>query len=453
MRKLRLPVGLAVCGLLATVLLVSRPVMQAQGAGPVLNPAIVVGPSVTLTWSAVAGATSYVLRAGVLPGQYLVAADLGNTTTFNIQAPAVATYYVQIVAVVAGVPLPSNEIAFTVSSMFAPPAKPASLTTYLNGGTAVIAWEPGAGGGALGGYVLQAGTAPGASNIGQFPFPASTTSVHVPVGPGTYFLRVVGANQGGLGPASDEATLDMPVGGGCSAPPARSINQMIFGQYVRLSWPPVPGASGYTLNITSHGVSQFFPANQTSLAVPGTPLGVYQASLTTSFACGQSTVGPQTTITVDGAPPPGPRSPNPPPGQLLPFRHQDGAVIERLARERPDLLHSSCREHGGNNRFMFEAVRRLRAIDNRYGLNWKRGNVGDLSQDIVTYNASSLSDEGATSPAIYIVDIIGGHCGPNPSAAWIDQTRPTRDAGTVGIWTLLPYLDAGYPLGGDLAPQ
>ncbi len=94
--------------------------------------------------------------------------------------------------------------------------------------------------------------------------------------------------------------------------------------------------------------------------------------------------------------------------------------MAQLARERPDLLQQSCREHGGNNRFMFEAVRRLRAVDNRYGLNWKRGGVGDLSQDIVNYNFSDESDEGTKN--VYIIDIIGGHCGPRPNPAWIDQT-------------------------------
>jgi hypothetical protein len=273
----------------------------------------------------------------------------------------------------------------------------------------------------------------------------------VPVVPaGTYYLRIVPFNQGGPGPASNEATLAMPAGGGCSAPPASAITPMIFGQYVRLSWPLVPGAALYRFNYTgTHTGSTDIPGNLGSVTVPRAPLGSYQATLTTAFACGQATAGPVANFTVDGAPPPGPRSPNPPPGTLLPFRGQDGAVVERLARERPDLLHASCREHGGNNRFMFEAVRRLRAVDNRYGLNWKRGNFGDLSQDIVTYNASSESDEGARSPNIYIIDIIGGHCGSNPSAAWINQTQATRNAGTIGIWTLIPYLDAGYPAVSD----
>jgi hypothetical protein len=180
--------------------------------------------------------------------------------------------------------------------------------------------------------------------------------------------------------------------------------------------------------------------------VSGAPLGVFYGKLHSSFACGSQAAGPEVTITIDGAPPPGPRTPNPPPGQRLPLPN-GASVINQLAAERRDLLLQSCHEHGGNNRFMFEAVRRLRAIDNRWGLNWKRGNRGDLSQDIVNYNYGSDSDEDTTS--VYIIDIIGGHCGPNPGPAWIDQTQATIDGGTIGRWTLLPYLDAGFPIVSD----
>ena len=100
---------------------------------------------------------------------------------------------------------------------------------------------------------------------------------------------------------------------------------------------------------------------------------------------------------------------------------------------------------------MFEAVRRLRAVDNRYGLNWKRGLVGDLSQDIVNYNFGPDSDEG--TPNVYIIDIIGGHCGNSPSANFQNQTEATRNAGTIGIWTLQPYLAAGYPIVSDQPQQ
>jgi hypothetical protein len=199
---------MALCGLLAAALVFGRANLQAQGA-PVLNPAVVLGPGVTFTWSTVPGASSYILRAGVASGQYLVGADIGNTATFTAQAPAVGVYFVRVDAVVNGVPVPSNEISFTVVSMTVPPTAPSDLTTYLNGVAGVLTWNPSAGN--LSHYVLQAGTTPGGADVGSFPLAPTATSLVVPsVPPGTYYLRIVPFNQGSAGPASNEATLVMP---------------------------------------------------------------------------------------------------------------------------------------------------------------------------------------------------------------------------------------------------
>jgi hypothetical protein len=54
---------------------------------------------------------------------------------------------------------------------------------------------------------------------------------------------------------------------------------------------------------------------------------------------------------------------------------------------------------------------------------------------------------------VYIIDIVGGHCGSNPTPNFQNQTQATLDAGTIGVWTLLPYLDAGYPIVSDQVPQ
>jgi hypothetical protein len=446
---------MAVCGLLTAALLVGRPIVHAQAGVPVLNPVVPIGSSVTFTWSAMDGASGYALQAGVAPLNYLITLPVGNRTTFSTSAPAVGIYYARIVAL-DGASNPigaSAEVSFQVTSMFAPPAAPANLATFLNGTTAVISWDPSVGGGSTNGYILQAGSVPGAADIAQISLPASTTSLAVPAPAGTYHLRVFAANQGGLSLPSNDATLLMPPGGGCSAPPTRTIDQMVFGQYVRLSWAPVPGSAGYLLNVTgTHAVSQFVPAHINSIKVPGAPLGTYQAALTTSFSCGQTAVGPTTTITVDGAAPPGPRTPNPPAGQRLPLPNRFN-VVNRVAERFPREFRASCpTEHrGDSNRFLFELVRELRKEDNRWGLNWKRGNFGDMSQDIITYNWGSKPDEGTSE--VYIIDIMFSHCGSNPSPGWIDQTQATRDAGTRGAWTLLPYLDAGYPVAGDLAPQ
>lgn len=135
-----------------------------------------------------------------------------------------------------------------------------------------------------------------------------------------------------------------------------------------------------------------------------------------------------------------PGAPSGPPQAVPPAPPPDGsAVVDQVAAEHPDWLAKSCVDTGGDNQFMFEVVRRLREQDDRWGLNWKRGVVGDLSQDIVDYHYGDGVSEESTD--VYIIDMIVGHCGDTPQAAWIDVTQATLDADSVGMWTL-----AGQPL-------
>lgn len=169
-------------------------------------------------------------------------------------------------------------------------------------------------------------------------------------------------------------------------------------------------------------------------ARPGVDEPAVPGWLDDSAAGGQWTLRP---LTGDPLPPPadaGP-GPGPGPGPMLPLPDERGTV-DGLAAERPDLLAASCVEHGGHNEFLFELVRRLRARDPRWGLNWKRGNVGDMSQDVVDYFWADGEPEGRTE--VYIIDVIGGHCGDNPSPAFTDVTEATRQGGTIGRWTLQP---------------
>ena len=107
-----------------------------------------------------------------------------------------------------------------------------------------------------------------------------------------------------------------------------------------------------------------------------------------------------------------------------------------MARLYPGELRDSC----GNNTWLFRLVQRLRQEDTRWGLNWKRSRVGDMSQDAITYNYGPEADEGTRF--VHVVDVIGGHCGGNPGGVWIDQTILWSTGAT---WTLQPYLAAGYP--------
>lgn len=128
----------------------------------------------------------------------------------------------------------------------------------------------------------------------------------------------------------------------------------------------------------------------------------------------------------------GARTPNPPPGGRLPLPNMYH-VVEAVANQYPYFLLHSCQEHGGTWQFMDVLVDTLRQTDTRWGYNWKRGRVGDASLDVIDYNYSADPDEGTTN--VYLIDILGGHCGPNPSPSWNDVTQATLNGGTVGRWT------------------
>jgi len=143
-------------------------------------------------------------------------------------------------------------------------------------------------------------------------------------------------------------------------------------------------------------------------------------------------------------------------GPAISYGDLFGVVASVAAVRRGELI-SSCHNHT----FMFEVVAELRRRfrSNRWGLNWKRGVVNDLSEDIVNYYAGPEGTQMRNSTQVRIYDIIGGHCGPNPGPFWVDQTGPTRAAGTVGRWTTDPmcriprYRDARYDTGEFMFPE
>lgn len=126
------------------------------------------------------------------------------------------------------------------------------------------------------------------------------------------------------------------------------------------------------------------------------------------------------------------RTPDPPTGQKLPLPNMSH-IPRIVAAEHPSWLRNSCQDAGGTWQFMDAVVDRLRENDTRWGYNWKRGVIGDASRDIVDYHWGPGSDENSTQ--VYIIDIIGSHCGSNPGPAWDDKTQITLDSGTVGRWT------------------
>jgi hypothetical protein len=132
---------------------------------------------------------------------------------------------------------------------------------------------------------------------------------------------------------------------------------------------------------------------------------------------------------VPGGVPRGPGGRGPDNGPLPSYGYD---VVRQVAAANPGALANSCQEHGGSWQFMDQVVDTLRTYDTRWGYNGKRGNANDPSMDVVAYHYGPGPDTNSTE--VYIIDIIGGHCGPTPSPIWNDVTQVTLSSGTIGRW-------------------
>jgi hypothetical protein len=121
----------------------------------------------------------------------------------------------------------------------------------------------------------------------------------------------------------------------------------------------------------------------------------------------------------------GPRTADPVPGQRLPMPNVEAFIYARAAA-RPDLLAQSCPTGFKyvNNPWLDYMVDGLRTLDTRWGYNGKPtrtpadngGNPVVAAGDEIAYHYGSGPDQG--SPDVYLIDILGGHCGPTPAVTY-----------------------------------
>ena len=175
---------------------------------PVLLPAAVVGRTVTLTWRAArAGApASYRLLVGSTAGASdLAILPVGPVTSFVLQANP-GTYHATIVAInTCGPGAASNSVPVVVTGS-GPPPPPTNVRASVAGNTVMLAWD--AAPGAVS-YLIEAGTAPGASNAAVHPL-VQTSIVAPGVPSGVYYVRVRAIGAGGASAPSAEVVIVVP---------------------------------------------------------------------------------------------------------------------------------------------------------------------------------------------------------------------------------------------------
>ena len=130
--------------------------------------------------------------------------------------------------------------------------------------------------GSVTGYLVDAGSAPGLSDIGTIP--TTATSLVVPgVPPGTYYVRVRSQNADGTSLPSNERRLD--VAGPPSSPPVLDPPLVAADATVTLSWTRPAGGTSFVIEAgTAAGLSDIAAlavGDVDRITLPGVPDGRY----------------------------------------------------------------------------------------------------------------------------------------------------------------------------------
>ena len=176
------------------------------------------GSLVTLRWNDDDGCEGRQFR--LLVGTRSGAADLGAvplTQTSLFAAIPSGQYFVRVVTEIrGGASAPSNEVRLVGGGACQSPAVALTLGAEVQNRVLTLQWDavdPAAAESVDAAtpltYVLEAGLAPGSSNLGTLPL-GRTTSVSAAVPPGQYYVRVRAASACGLGPASNDIGVTVP---------------------------------------------------------------------------------------------------------------------------------------------------------------------------------------------------------------------------------------------------
>jgi predicted phage tail protein len=169
--------------------------------------------TVTLTWVAPTTGgvpSSYSVDASLSPGGPVVASFTVAGTTLTVNSVPDGVYYARVRAVNAdGSSPPSNEVIVVVpggGSCTSPPNPPTNLTGTVFGTFVTLNWATPAAGCPATGYVVQAGSAPGLTDLAVINL-AATTTLSAQAPPGNYYVRVIATNGFGGSTASNEILI------------------------------------------------------------------------------------------------------------------------------------------------------------------------------------------------------------------------------------------------------
>ena len=96
-------------------------------------------------------------------------------------------------------------------------------------------------------------------------------------------------------------------------------------------------------------------------------------------------------------------------------------LVERCKNEHPQDWKDAHTGNANTKGFIRKLAAMLKANDSRFGLNGKRGDPNNISDDAVNCLCASSESAGRTPdgrPCV-VIDVIGGAGGPNPTPGWL----------------------------------
>lgn len=168
------------------------------------------GTMATLSWTAPVADTvadvpnNYVLEAGSAPGlSDVTTLPVGNTTSFSVDVPR-GNYYVRVRAVNdLGESDPTEDLEVRAPGS---PNAPTSFRASGEGSRVDLRWAAPSGGAAPAEYIIEAGSAPGRSDLAVLRV-GNVTGFSTVAPPGVYYVRVRGVNAIGVGAPSNEVII------------------------------------------------------------------------------------------------------------------------------------------------------------------------------------------------------------------------------------------------------
>jgi len=195
-----------------------RATVTAPPSAPAAPQTQVIGSTVVLSWDPVSvdvnavpttvdGYGVHVRSAtGRIPPLFVF---VGNTTSVRALA-APDTYFWNALALNnAGASPPSSEQSFSVSGSCGPTGEPQNFRFSLSGREVTLNWAPPVAGAGPFTYVVEAGSAPGLTDLATLPV-AGATTLTVQAPPGTYHVRIRSQSPCGITPPSDERMIVVP---------------------------------------------------------------------------------------------------------------------------------------------------------------------------------------------------------------------------------------------------